>query len=74
MKRHEILDLRVNHPELYARSLAMESSLKVKGRVKGLSMGIPWTEIVAADDNQAKLFDWVDNNAAQPVPCGCYDG
>ena len=74
MKRHEILDLRDNHPELYARSLAMESSLKIKGRVKGLSMGIPWTEIVAADDNQAKLFDWVDNNAAQPIPCGCYDG
>jgi hypothetical protein len=74
MKRHEILDLRDNSPDLYARAIALESNLDVRGPKKGLSMGIPWTEIVAADDNQAKLFDWVDNNAAQPVPCGCYDG
>jgi hypothetical protein len=74
MKRHEIIKLRDENPDLYERAITMEKNLKIKGRVKGLSMGIPWTEIVAADDNQAKLFDWVDNNAAQPVPCGCYDG
>jgi len=74
MKRHEILDLRKNNPDLFARAIAIESNLDIKGPKKGLAMGIPWTEIVAADDNQAKLFDWIDDHAAMPTPCGCYDG
>lgn len=74
MKRHEILKLRDEKPELYARAIAMESGMEVKGRVRGLSMGVPWSEIVAADDAQAKLFDWIGEHATPAAPCGCYDG
>jgi hypothetical protein len=74
MKRPEILNLRDKRPDLYARGLTMESNLVVKGRVKGLYMGVPWSEVVAADDAQMKLMDWVDTNSPQSMPCGCYDG
>lgn len=74
MKRGEILNLRDKHPDLYARAIAMEENLVVKGRVRGLSMGVPWSEIVAADDEQAKLFDWIGDHATPAVPCGCFDG
>ena len=46
----------------------------VKGRVEGLAFGQKWSEIVKADDNQLKLFDWLDKHDAQKVQCGCYDG
>jgi len=74
MKRPEIIKLKAEHPEYYLRALAMEKDLKVMGRVKGLYMGVPWSEVVDADEAQGKLFEWVDEHATPKTPCGCYDG
>lgn len=96
-KRHEIIALKHDRPDLYERAIAMERNLSrgprsvkravgvddqggtVYGqalempRVLGLAMGVSWEEITAADENQAKLFDWVDEHAATTIPCGCFD-
>jgi hypothetical protein len=39
MKVREIIRLRQEHPEHYARALAMEENMVVKGRVEGLAFG-----------------------------------
>ena len=36
--------------------------------------GTKWSDIVEADDDQLKLFQWLDEHDPHPVPCGCYDG
>lgn len=74
MKLREIIRLRQEHPEHYARAVAMEENMVVKGRVEGLAFGQKWSEIVKADDDQLKLFDWLDKHDPYHVPCGCYDG
>jgi hypothetical protein len=74
MKSSEILRLREEYPEYFKRAIAMETNMVVKGRVRGLNFGIPWSEIVNADDDQLKLFAWLDKNEAPKIPCGCYDG
>lgn len=74
MKNAEILKLREQYPEYFERAIAMEKNMEVKGRVKGLAFGVPWSEIVQADDDQLKLFEWLDQHDAPHVPCGCYDG
>jgi len=66
--------LRDEYPEYFKRAIAMETNMVVKGRVRGLNFGIPWSEIVNADDDQLKLFTWLDKNEAPKIPCGCYDG
>jgi hypothetical protein len=74
MKVREIMRLREANPEYYARAVAMEENITVKGRVEGLAFGQKWSEIVKADDDQLKLFDWLDKHDPHHVPCGCYDG
>jgi len=74
MKSSEILRLRDEYPDYFKRAIAMETNMVVKGRVRGLNFGIPWSEIVNADDDQLKLFAWLDKNEAPKIPCGCYDG
>lgn len=74
MKLREIVRLRQEHPDYYARAVAMEENMTVKGPVEGLAFGQKWSEIVKADDDQLKLFDWLDKHDPHPVPCGCYDG
>ena len=27
-----------------------------------------------ADDEQLKMFQWLDENDPTKIPCGCYDG
>lgn len=74
MKLREIIRLREEHPEHYARAVTMEENMVVKGRVEGLAFGQKWSEIVKADDDQLKLFDWLDKHDPHHMPCGCYDG
>jgi hypothetical protein len=74
MKLREILRLRDQAPEYYQRAIALEENVKVKGPKEGLAFGTKWTEIVKADDDQLKLFDWLDKHDPHHVPCGCYDG
>ena len=74
MKLREILRLRDQAPEYYQRAIALEENVKVKGPKEGLAFGVKWSEVVKADDNQLKLFEWLDKHDPHHVPCGCYDG
>ena len=71
-RKEEILDLRRNHPELFARALAMEDAAqKNLTSIRGLGGSFRWRDYVDADDEQRKLFDEVKS---RNVACGCYDG
>jgi hypothetical protein len=74
MKIGEILRLRKEYPEYFDRAIELERNMNVKGRVEGLHFGVKWSDIVAADDDQMKMFEWLDENDAAKIPCGCYDG
>lgn len=75
-RRGEILKLKQEHPELYERAIAIEANSESRSNkgVTGLNYGSKWSEMVAADERQIKLFDWLETNAQSPIPCGCYDG
>lgn len=74
MKLREIIRLRDQMPQYYERAIALEENVEVKGPKQGLNFGVKWSEIVKADDDQLKLFDWLDQHDPRHVPCGCYDG
>jgi hypothetical protein len=74
MKIGEIIRLRKEYPEYFARAIQLEENMIVKGRVEGLHFGVKWSDIVAADDDQMKMFEWLDENDAPKIPCGCFDG
>lgn len=75
-KKHEVLWLRDNHPDLFARAVAMEQrALRGEGQaptpttVKGLGRHWSWKELAEASD-KSKFSD-----AGLPdTDCGCYDG
>jgi hypothetical protein len=74
MKRGEILRLKDNHPELFARAVAMEDNA-VTTRNMGLTgRSLRWSDIGRQDDAQAKLWDFLDQQDETDTPCGCYDG
>lgn len=74
MKRGEILRLKREHPDLLGRALAIEENA-VTRQNRGLGgEGRFWRDMIAADEAQGKLFDWIDTHDAEPVPCGCFDG
>lgn len=78
MKFGEIIRLKKEHPKYFARAIELERNMVVKDRVRGLNFGIPWSEIVEADEQQLKLFKFLDElDDTRPgahIPCGCYDG
>jgi hypothetical protein len=74
MKFREILDLKESHQEYYQRAINLEENMTIKGRVRGLNFGTPWSEMVNNAQAEAGLFDWIDRHDSSPVPCGCYDG
>ena len=65
----EILDLAKQYPDLMERALAMEANAKLLS-VKGLGRRFSWRDLIAWDKAQIDLF--VD--AAQEMPCECYEG
>lgn len=70
MKKREVLALEREHPELFARAVAMEhNALENLGTTKGLGRSWAWETLVAADKAQLKLFPESIDEA-----CGCYDG
>lgn len=70
-KPREVLDLRDNAPDLFARALAIEDAGRpFYGTIKGLGSYFSWRELADADARQVKLLSWRDND----VPCDCYDG
>jgi hypothetical protein len=64
-KKHEILELRGRHPDLYARALAMEDNADTRGSIKGLARDLSWRDIGDATPSVKVGSD---------MPCGCYDG
>ena len=74
MKLSEIVRLRKEYPEYFERAIQLEQNMNVKGRVEGLNFGAKWSEMVNADDEQLKMFQWLDENDPTKIPCGCYDG
>lgn len=57
----EVLALRREHPDLFARAVAMEAGAAANEKdplrdVKGLGRSWSWTALAAADDAQQKLF------------------
>lgn len=66
-KKHEIVKLSQDHPDLAARAIAMEENAHLTS-IKGLGRSFSWKAFLAGE-SAAK-------EAAQPseIPCGCYDG
>lgn len=75
MKRGEILKLKQEHPDLFARALAIEANAELKSPGRGLGgQSLRWENVDAQDEAQGKLWDYLDENDESPIPCGCYDG
>lgn len=79
MKRHEIINLKKNHPDLFDRAIAIENAANGEGGKNKSPRGLTgrsffWSDIVANDDAQGKLWTWLDDNDESPTPCGCFDG
>lgn len=79
MKRGEILRLKREHHDLFARALEIErlanSADGINKQKRGLSgRSLMWADIAAQDDAQGKLWDYLDEKDESPIPCGCYDG
>lgn len=69
-KAKDVLQMKKTHPDLLQRALDMEANAKEyldAGSVKGLARTHSWTEIVAFDNAQMKMFE-------NEIPCECYDG
>jgi hypothetical protein len=66
---HEVLALAKSHPELMQRVQHMEANANLT-QVKGLGRSWAWSDLVAAEAAQLKLFD----DLSDSMPCGCYDG
>jgi len=74
MKMAEILSLRQNYPEYFRRAIEIEENNNATGPKEGLHFGVKWSDLVKADDDQLKMFEWLDQHDPQHQPCGCYDG
>lgn len=69
-KKHEILALKRDHPDLFERAIQIErTAAKNSTSVKGLGRDWSWESLVAADEAQLRLFP-----ERIETPCGCYDG
>ena len=66
MRRHEILALKQEHPDLLARALAIEANAETH-TVAGLGRNWRWADFIKQDDAQGKLWPEIDS------PCGCMD-
>ena len=67
-KKHEVLWLKANHPDLFDRAVKMERGAELTS-VKGLGRRWSWESLAKADDAQLKLFP----DMYQEMPCDCYD-
>ena len=67
-KPREILALKRDHPDLFARAVAMERNAELT-HIKGLGRNFSWEELVKWNEAQIDMF----NNPIES-PCGCYDG
>ena len=78
MKKREVINLSINHPELYDRAIEMErKATKNLLKVEGLGRNYSWETLVTNYNNQLNLFDVIDSQFDDDedlsMPCGCYD-
>jgi hypothetical protein len=73
MKKHEIMALDKEHPDLMIRALEIEANADLT-TIKGLGRDFSWCDFVRYQNNQGSMFGecmtWYETNA----PCECYDG
>lgn len=69
MRKHEIIELQRQHPDLAARALALEANA-VTHSVAGLGRNWKWRDLLETDRRQMKLFP----EPPGTIPCGCHDG
>lgn len=73
MKRHEIMTLSKEHPDLLERALQIERNAELT-RIKGLGRDWSWGKFVDYQERQGNTFGecmtWYEAN----IPCECYDG
>lgn len=75
MKRGEILKLKRDHPNLFERALEIEKKAILRSPGRGLGgQSLRWENVNAEDEAQRKLWDFLDENDPQGIPCGCFDG
>ena len=68
MRKSEIFALEREHPDLFARAIALERNA-VAHTVVGLGRNYKWENLVKADKAQGKLFP-----ESTQIPCDCMDG
>ena len=68
-KKHEIRQLRIKHPDLLQRSIAMEKNADLT-TIKGLGIRWSWDDFAKADEAQDPLFP----DAFAEKPCTCMEG
>lgn len=71
MKASEVLRLKVEHPELYARGLEIEANAKEiqSKRIKGLGRSFAWKDIASATPLELAAWDYRQESRQ----CGCVD-
>jgi hypothetical protein len=73
MKKHEIMALDKEHPDLMMRALELEANADLL-TIKGLGRDFSWCNFVRYQNNQKNMFGdcmtWYETN----IPCECYDG
>ena len=69
-RKHEVIALSRNHPDLFKRAVAMERNATAVTTVNGLGRRWRWEDLVNATEAQLEMFQ--DNH--EPMPCGCFDG
>jgi hypothetical protein len=69
-RKVEVVALKREHPELFARAVAMEHNAAAKlANIKGLGRHWSWEQVGSAADAQLSLLA-----ETVPVPCMCFDG
>lgn len=68
-KKHEILDLQTQYPELYERAVAMEANNETQ--VVGLGRSFAWSSLRGLDRLSARI---AKTESLIDIDCGCYDG
>jgi hypothetical protein len=69
MKKHEVLRLAQDHPDLAERAIKMENNANLTS-VIGLGRNWKWEDLIRSDEKQLKMFE----DLPDEIPCGCYDG
>ena len=72
-KKHEIVELKKQHPDLLTRALKIEdNAMETLYSVKGLGRNFAWREFLYGKKDQVKMCGMVDDEP--DTPCECYDG